>query len=81
MQLHRWPSPAPIAQNLQTCRIAPEQPYIHRVTFLGVEAQRQGHGVAFAREVSSLIFGVTVDWHVGKHLAQAAQRAGLEKRD
>ena len=75
---HKWPSPDPIVQDLQTYRIAAEQPYIYRLTYLGVEAQRRGHGLAFAREVSGLIFGGTKNWHQGDHLAQAAQRAGLD---
>lgn len=75
---HRWPSPDPIVQDLQTYRIAAEQPYIHRLTRLGVEAQRRGRGLAFAFELSHLIFGGTRDWHAGDHLAQAARRAGLD---
>ncbi|MEJ2175340.1 MAG: DsbA family protein [bacterium] len=75
---HAWPSPDPIVQDPQTFAIAPEQPYIHRLTYLGVEAERRGRGLAFAREVSQLIFGGTRDWHIGDHLAEAAQRAGLE---
>jgi 2-hydroxychromene-2-carboxylate isomerase len=75
---HAWPHPDPIVQDMQTYRIAPEQPYIHRLTRLGVEAERRGRGIAFAREVSALIFGGTRDWHLGEHLAGAAQRAGLD---
>lgn len=75
---HAWPSPDPIVQDLQTYRIAPEQPHIHRLTQLGVEAERQGAGIEFAYEVSRLIFGGTRDWHLGDHLAQAARRAGLD---
>ena len=37
----RWPSPDPIVQDMATFKIAAEQPYIHRLTRLGVEAQRQ----------------------------------------
>ena len=66
-----------MVQDLQTYRIAPELLYIHRLTFLGIEAQRQGHGVAFARAVSSLIFGGTKDWHQGEHLALAAMDASI----
>ena len=73
---HAWPSPDPIVQDMQTYKIAAEQPYIHRLTRLGVEAERRGHGIEFAREVSALIFGGTRDWHLGEHLAQAARRAG-----
>lgn len=75
---HAWPSPDPIVQDMTTYKIAGEQPYIHRLTYLGVEAERRGQGLAFAREVSSLIFGGTRDWHLGSHLAEAAKRAGLD---
>lgn len=74
---HAWPSPDPIVQDMKTYKIAAEQPYIYRLTFLGVEAERRGRGLAFADEVSRLIFGGTRDWHLGEHLAQAARRAGL----
>jgi 2-hydroxychromene-2-carboxylate isomerase len=67
-----WP-----VQDLVTFRIAEEQPYIYRLTWLGVEAQRRGRGVPFAAEVSRLIFGGTRDWHLGDHLENAAARAGL----
>jgi 2-hydroxychromene-2-carboxylate isomerase len=75
---HAWPSPDPIVQDLRTYKIAAEQPYIHRLTRLGVEAERRGRGMEFAREVSGLIFGGTRDWDRGDHLAQAALRAGLD---
>ena len=75
---HAWPSPDPIVQDMQTFKIAAEQPYIHRLTRLGVEAERRGQGIEFAREVSHLLFGGTRDWHLGEHLAGAAQRAGLD---
>ena len=73
-----WPSPDPIVQNFETMEIAEEQPYIYRLTSLGVEAQRRGKGVDFAAEVSSLIFGGTEGWDQGDHLAKAAERAGLD---
>ena len=75
---HAWPSPDPIVQDLATFKIAEEQPYIYRLTYLGVEAQRRGAGLQFAAEVSRLIFGGTRDWHQGDHLARAAARAGLD---
>ena len=73
-----WPSPDPIVQNFETMEIAEEQPYIYRLTSLGVEAQRRGKGVDFVAEVSSLIFGGTEGWDQGDHLAKAAERAGLD---
>lgn len=75
---HAWPSPDPIVQDLKTYEIADEQPYIYRLTWLGVEAEKRGRGVPFAAEVSRLIFGGTEDWHLGDHLAKAAARAGLD---
>ncbi len=73
-----WPSPDPIVQDMQTLEIAKEQPYIYRLTTLGVEAQRHGRGIDFAFEVSHVLFGGTKDWHEGDHLANAAERAGLD---
>ncbi|MBL8379778.1 MAG: DsbA family protein [Burkholderiales bacterium] len=75
---HAWPKPDPIVQDLTTYQIAAEQPHIHRLTRLGVEAQRRGRGLAFAREVSALIFGGTRGWNEGTHLADATARAGLD---
>ena len=73
-----WPSPDPIVQDLATMEIAVEQPYIHRLTRLGVAASRRGRGLEFIYEVSRLIFGGVRGWNEGEHLAQAAIRAGLD---
>ena len=73
-----WPSPDPIVQDMKTYEIAKEQPYIYRLTYLGTEAERRGRGLAFAHEISRLIFGGTRDWHLGGHLGQATARAGLD---
>jgi 2-hydroxychromene-2-carboxylate isomerase len=73
-----WPSPDPIVQDLATMEIAAEQPYIHRLTRLGVAANRRGRGLAFIHEVSKLTFGGVKSWNEGDHLAQAATRAGLD---
>ena len=75
---HQWPSPDPIVQDLKTYAIAHEQPYIYRLTYLGVEAQRRGRGIQFAADVSAVIFGGTRDWHLGNHLIDAVARAGLD---
>lgn len=75
----QWPRPDPIVQDLETMKIADEQPYIHRLTHLGAEAARRGRGLSFYQEVSHLIFGSgTEDWHEGDHLVAAAGRAGLD---
>ena len=54
------------------------QPHIHRLTRLGAIAAEQGRGMQFADEVSRLIWGGTVNWHQGDHLADATRRAGLD---
>lgn len=71
------PRPDPIVQNMETFELAEEQPYIFRLSQLGVEAQRQGKGIDFAANVSRLIFGGTENWDQGDHLTKAASDAGL----
>lgn len=76
---YRWPRPDPVVQNLATHEIAAEQPNIHRLCRLGQAATRRGAGLAFADEVSRVIWSGTADnWHEGDHLAEAAARAGLD---
>ena len=72
-----FPRPDPIVQDMQTFQLAEEQPYIFRLSQLGVEAQRQGKGIDFAANVSALIFGGTENWDKGDHLTKAASEAGL----
>ncbi|MEM7664244.1 MAG: DsbA family protein [Pseudomonadota bacterium] len=75
----RWPRPDPIVQDLATREIAKEQPHIYRIGRMGQAATRRGKGLAFADEVSTIIFsGAVDDWHEGDHLAGAAERAGLD---
>ena len=75
---YAFPQPDPVVQNRQTFQVAEEQPYIFRLSQLGVQAQRQGKGIAFAASVSRLIWGGTVDWDQGDHLANATAEAGLD---
>ena len=76
-----WPRPDPVVQIVdehgrrQTGEV---QPYIERLTRLGALAEELGAGIAFADEVSALIWGGTEGWDQGEHLAQAAYRAGLD---
>ncbi len=58
--------------------VAAEQPLIMRLAKLGVEAQRQGKGLAFAKEISHLIFSGTKDWDQGDLMHQASSAAGLD---
>ena len=72
------PRPDPIVQDMATRKIADEQPHIFRLTRLGQAAARRGKSLAFADEVSQLIWGGTQGWNEGDHLAGAAARAGLD---
>jgi len=75
----RWPRPDPIVQDLTTREIAEDQPYIYRIGRMGQAATRRDKGLAFADEVSKIIFSGEVDgWNEGDHLANAADRAGLD---
>jgi 2-hydroxychromene-2-carboxylate isomerase len=73
---YAWPQPDPIVQEFPSRKIAKEQPYIYRLTRLGALAAERGFGLPFILEVSRTIFGGTVGWHEGTHLAEAAKRAG-----
>jgi len=75
------PSPDPIVQDLETFEVSQEQPYIYRLTGLGVEAERRGKGLEFAFHVSALIWGGTPGWNEGDKLAEAVARAGLDLAD
>ena len=72
------PRPDPIVQDIVTRRIADDQPHIFRLTRLGQAAARRGKSLAFADEVSQLLWGGTPGWNEGDHLAGAAARAGLD---
>jgi 2-hydroxychromene-2-carboxylate isomerase len=74
----RWPRPDPVQRSPEE-GYRMKQPYIHRLTHLGVAAVERGCGLAFLDEVSRVLWsGSTDDWHEGDHLAQAAERAGLD---
>lgn len=77
----KWPDPDPVIQYRGEdgrARTADEQPYIYRLTRLGIVAEEMARGIEFADEVSRLIWGGQTDWHQGDHLAAAAARAGLD---
>ncbi|MEO0696882.1 MAG: DsbA family protein [Pseudomonadota bacterium] len=73
-----FPSPDPIVQNLETFEVAEEQPYIYRLTGLGIEAARRGKGIDLAYHVSHLIWGGEPGWDEGDKLANAVAKAGLD---
>jgi 2-hydroxychromene-2-carboxylate isomerase len=74
----RWPRPDPV-QQAPDVGYRMQQPYIHRLTHLGVAAAEHGRGLNYLGEVSHLIWsGETDNWHEGDHLDRAAERAGLD---
>ncbi len=75
---YAWPTPDPVLMNMGTGEVPKEQPYIHRLTRLGVAAAARGRGLPFLYEVSRVIFGGVRHWHLGDHLTKATQRAGLD---
>ncbi len=75
---YAWPSPDPIVMDMKSGEVPKEQPYIHRLTRAGVVAAERGKGLAFLKEISTVIFGGTRNWHEGNHLRGAASRAGLD---
>jgi 2-hydroxychromene-2-carboxylate isomerase len=73
-----WPQPDPIVMDFETMEVSKEQPYIYRLVRLGIAASLEGKGLAFADEVSRVIWtGEVKNWHEGDHLAKAVARAGL----
>jgi 2-hydroxychromene-2-carboxylate isomerase len=75
----RWPRPDPVVMDYATRTYPKEQPYIHRLTRLGVLAAEQGKGLAALRAISHLIWsGETDGWHEGDHLAKALASAGCD---
>jgi len=72
-----WPNPDPIVQDMRTMEVAKDQPYITHLTRLGIAAERQGKGLAFATHVAKQIWGGVENWDQGSVLADAAAKAGL----
>ena len=72
-------NPDPVIMDMTTREIADEQPYIHRLTRLGILACEVSDtaGWAFMDEISSLIWSGGA-WTEGTHLADATMRAGLD---
>ena len=76
---YAWPQPDPVVQDIATRTISKEQPYIRRLTRLGIAACEAGRGLPFIDEVSQLIWsGAVKGWNEGDHLARATERAGLD---
>jgi len=72
------PSPDPIVQDMATFEVSDDQPYIYRLTGLGIEAEKRGKGVDLAYHVSHLIWGGELNWNEGDKLATAVAKACLD---
>lgn len=76
---YRWPNPDPVVYDPELRRAADHQPYIHRLTRLGVCAQERGRGLPLICEFGHTIWSGKVQrWHEGDHLVRAVERAGLD---
>ncbi len=76
---YRWPRPDPIVMDYAAGDVAAEQPYIYRVSRMGVAAARAGKGLEFVRRAAHKIWSGEVDnWHEGDHLTRALAEAGLD---
>jgi 2-hydroxychromene-2-carboxylate isomerase len=76
---YRWPRPDPIVMDLGKGEVSAEQPYIHRVSRLGVLAAEAGRGFEFVRHLSRLIWsGETDNWHEDRNFEPAVAAAGLD---
>lgn len=76
---YAWPRPDPIVMDLGSGEVAAEQPYIRRVSRLGVLAEEAGKGFDFVAEAANVIWsGENQNWHEGGHIEHATTRAGLD---
>lgn len=69
--------PDPIVVDETGLGAVPEQPYIHRLTRLGIAAEERGRGLAFFEEFGTLLWS-GAPWLEGDSLARGAARAGLD---
>ena len=72
------PKPDPVVMDMSTGEVPADQPYIHRLTRLGVIASHSPDALAFFDEISRLIWSGETEWDKGSALADAAGRAGFD---
>lgn len=76
---YRWPRPDPIVQDRETREVAADQPYIYRVSRMGIAAAEAGKGYEFTRAASHMMWsGETENWHEGDHLANCLRSVALD---
>ncbi len=74
-----WPKPDPVVMDNKTRSISDDQPYIYRLTRLGVLANRQGKGMEFIDAISHALWGeATQNWHLPENLGPIVARTGLD---
>ncbi|MGE0045757.1 MAG: 2-hydroxychromene-2-carboxylate isomerase [Hyphomonadaceae bacterium] len=79
---YSWPRPDPIVMDIGSGEVATEQPYIRRVSRLGVLAEERGKGVDFVHQAATAIWsGKIENWHEGGHIEAALEHAGLNAPD
>ncbi|GAB4524405.1 MAG: 2-hydroxychromene-2-carboxylate isomerase [Amphiplicatus sp.] len=72
------PRPDPVAMDMASGRVAPDQPLMATLMRLAVAAVEAGRGLDFARAAAARIWGGTENWHDRARLAAAAGEAGLD---
>ncbi|MEI6096720.1 MAG: DsbA family protein [Alphaproteobacteria bacterium] len=78
----RRPVPDPISQDPITLAISRDQPLAIWLGRLGVAATERGQGLAFADQVSRLLWdGTVTGWDSGDHVKRATAQAGLDLAD
>ncbi|MBB5517383.1 DsbA family protein [Amphiplicatus metriothermophilus] len=75
------PRPDPVAMDMASGEVAPEQPLMETLMRLAVAAVERGRGLDFARAVAARIWGGTENWQARARLAEAAGEAGLALED
>ena len=85
---YRWPSPDPIVmempgknstKDLKFPKIDKKQPYIYRITRLGVLASLYNKDLDYLYSIAKLIWdGKTKDWDKGHHLDKALNNIALD---
>ena len=72
------PNPDPVVMDMATGDVPADQPYIRRLTRLGVLANHTPQALDYFYEVSTLIWSGETNWMEGNALSEAVERAGLD---
>lgn len=72
------PRPDPIDMNMESGKVATEQPIMNKVIALAIAAIKRDEGLAFAQAVGRSIWGGKENWHEDGALTQTLKDAGLD---